>query len=97
MLLDSLLYLRPILFLNSSLNQATKYRRSLRILQRRWLIKYRARLEMLEDFATHHVKKMVVEFPHLKLALHTFDSEGWRYKICYEYMADESIKFRYIW
>ena len=39
--------LKSGLVLNFALNSASKYRRAVRIIQRRWLIKYRARLQMM--------------------------------------------------
>ena len=39
--------LEPALILNYSLNQSSRYRKSCRVIQRRWILKYRARMYML--------------------------------------------------
>lgn len=39
--------LEPSLVLNHSLNQAAKYRQAVRVIQKRWKLKYFARLQML--------------------------------------------------
>ncbi len=39
--------LQPALILNHSLNKSSNYRQKCRIIQRRWILKYRARVAML--------------------------------------------------
>ena len=39
--------LEPALILNYSLNQSSRYRQSCRVIQKRWILKYRARMYML--------------------------------------------------
>jgi hypothetical protein len=47
---------------------------------------------------------MFIEYPHLRLGLNTYKQGNFIiiignhcYKLCYEYMKDESIKFRHIY
>lgn len=46
-ILSTFVSLESSLILNHSLNQATKYRQSVRVIQKRWKLKYSARLRML--------------------------------------------------
>jgi len=80
--------LEPALILNHALNQATKYRAAVRLIQKRWMLKYKARLAMLESFSNSHVEAMLKEFPHLKMGLGSFKSRNHCHKICYDYMID---------
>lgn len=75
--------LEPALVLNHSLNQASKYRQAVRIIQKNWKIKYINRLIMLETFSHRHVDEMIKEYPHLKLGLGTFRQGNYSHKICY--------------
>lgn len=89
--------LEPALVLNHSLNQSSRYRQSCRVIQRRWILKYRARVAMLENFAGRHVEAMLKDYPHLRLGLGAFKTGNFSHKVCYDYMVDESMKFRHIY
>lgn len=89
--------LEPALILNHALNQATKYRTAVRLVQRRWLSKYNNRLAMLHNFAQRHVESMLKEYPHLRMGYSKFKEQNMLHKTCYSYMVDESVKFRQIY
>ena len=52
---------------------------------------------MLESFSNSHVEAMLKEFPHLKMGFGSFKNGNHCHKVCYDYMTDESAKFRQIY
>lgn len=59
--------LLPRIMINNALNTASKYRASLRLIQRTWKSKYHGRIYCLLYFIDNHVEKMMKDFPHLQM------------------------------
>ena len=71
-LTDAFENLLPGLIINDVLEKASRFRRFVRKLQRKWIAKYQTRLMILEDFGHRHVASMLKDFPHLKLSNKSF-------------------------
>lgn len=89
--------LTPGLIINTLFEKAKDYRRKVRIIQRKWLIKYKARMTMLESYAQRQTNMMIKYHKYLSVAMPIFESNSNCHMLCYTYMKEESIKFRLIY
>lgn len=83
--------------MNTMLAKAIEYRKKVRFIQRNWRIKYQARTDMLENYAYYEAKTMIKTYKYLKVAHPAFITNNNCHKLCYQYMKDESIKFKLIY
>jgi hypothetical protein len=90
MLRGTFSHIYPQLLVRHAMSETVKYRKSIRLIQKVWKIKYHGRMHCLLYFVDNHVEKMLVEYPHLRLFLDNFYASKANHSICLEYIKDES-------
>lgn len=85
--------IQPSLRVNNSLDQATVFRRKLRLVQKHWRTKFNCRLKIIMMCGERQVYTLLDKFPKFSSVSAEFKSGNHLYKLCIEYVKETALKF----
>jgi hypothetical protein len=94
--MSTIKHCNPGLIINHSFDYATTYRRSIRTIQRTWLIQYKARMEMFQIYVKDQAQSLIIKYPYFKYIQAKFHTDNVPKTLAYKYLADESSKLKYL-